>query len=155
MEEDNISQFEIFEKKNIVRRKLLPVWIKIFCWLFMIMGICSIGCLIAGAFGLSAGLSLYGFETQQPFSIVGFFIIGLILFKGFCAYLLWFEKNNAINICKADAILGVILCVVSMFVLPIINENSHVSYRLEIALLIPYYIKLNKIEYEWDNLEKL
>ncbi|MNG30988.1 hypothetical protein D3C84_1167200 [compost metagenome] len=61
------------------------------------------------------------------------------------------------SITKIDAILGVVICIISMFIIPFISESesSHFSIRLELALLIPYYLKLNKIEYEWDNLESL
>jgi hypothetical protein len=41
-----------------------------------------------------------------------------------------------------------------MFALPFVN-NGHFMFRLEILLLVPYYMRLNKIEYEWDNLEIL
>ena len=78
-----------------------------------------------------------------------------MIFKGFAAYSLWFEKPNAISIGKIDAICGVVICIASMFVLPFMNNNSHFMFRLEILLLIPYYMRLNKIEYEWDNLEIL
>jgi hypothetical protein len=152
MEENEGSQFDEFNKK-IIRRKLLPVWIKIFCWIFMIIGVIAIGCLILGAFRKTADLSLYGFETNQPLTPIGIFIIALMAFKGFTAYTLWFEKASAIKFAKLDAILGVVICVVSMFILPFIN-NTHFSIRLEIIFLILYYKKINKIEYEWENLEE-
>jgi hypothetical protein len=83
------------------------------------------------------------------------FIVAIMAFKGFAAYSLWFEKANAISIGKIDAVLGVVICIVSMFVLPFVTSDGHFSLRLEIILLIPYYRKLDKIEYEWDNLESL
>lgn len=153
MENNETSQFENFDKKIIVRRTLLPIWIKLFCWLFMIMGILAVGSFIFGILGKNADISLYGFETNEPFSIVGLFIIIIILFKAFCAYSLWFEKDIAIKVCKFDAVLGVLICIFSMFVMPFINENSIFTFRLEIVLLIPYFMKINKIEYQWINLE--
>jgi hypothetical protein len=143
-----------FEKKKIIRRELLPMWIKFFCWFFMILGVLSIFCLIYGAFGNAADLDLYGFKTNRPISIVGIFIIAVALFKGFTAYSLWFEKDNAINLGKIDAIMGIIICFASIFILPIVDKNSHITFRLEILLLIPFYMKLNNIEYKWDNLEE-
>lgn len=153
MEINEQSQFEQFEKK-IIRRTLLPTWIKVFCWIFMFMGTLSILCLIYGAFGNEAELAFYGLETTKPISAVGLIIIAIMAFKGFTAYSLWFEKENAIMLGKIDAISGIVLCVASMFFMPFIIENGHMSFRLEIALLIPFYLKLNKIEYEWNNLEK-
>nr|WP_315239329.1 hypothetical protein [uncultured Flavobacterium sp.] len=155
MNTESESHFEEFEKPLIIRRKLLPWWIKTFCWIFMVMGVCAIGVLIASPFITTFQLSIYGFETNTPLSGIGLFIIAILIFKGFAAYSLWFEKDNAMSITKIDAILGVVICIISMFIIPFISESSHFSIRLELALLIPYYLKLNKIEYEWDNLESL
>lgn len=149
MEENNETNFVQFEVKNTERRKLLPVWIKVFCWIFMLMGIVSIGCLIFGALGNKADLSFYGFETNEPLTLIGILIISIITLKGFSAYALWFEKDYAIKLGKIDAIFGIVICLISMFVLPFFQENSKIGIRLEIALLIPYLIKLHKIEKEW------
>lgn len=149
------SNFNEFDKPLIIRRKLLPWWIKTFCWIVMIMGVCGIASLIGNLFVENIDLSIYGFSSNTAYSGIGIFVISIMIFKGFAAYLLWFEKENAILIGKIDAILGIVICIVSMFAIPFISENSHFNFRLEILLLIPYYLKLNKIEYEWDNLESL
>jgi hypothetical protein len=121
------------------------------------MGIGAIGGLILSPFISNFHLSIYGFETNTPLSGIGLFIIVILIFKGFAAYSLWFERQNAMTIGKIDAITGIIICAASMFIIPFISESetSHFNFRLEILLLIPYYLKLNKIEYEWDNLESL
>lgn len=154
MNEELQSQFDEFDKPEIIRRKLLPWWIKTFCWIFMIMAVCGLGTIVASAFSTNVNLSLYGFETNTAYSLTGIFIILVISLKGFAGYLLWFEKSNAISIAKIDAIVGVVICLISMFALPF-TENGHFSLRLEILLLIPYYIKISKIEYQWDNLETI
>lgn len=155
MSEELQSQFDEFDKPEVIRRKLLPWWIKTFCWIFMFMAVCGLGTIIASAFSTNVHLSLYGFETNTAYSLVGVLIILVITLKGYAGYLLWFEKANAISIAKIDAIVGVVICLVSMFILPFTAENGHFSLRLEILLLIPYYIKINKIEYQWDNLETI
>ncbi|MNW14580.1 hypothetical protein D3C71_2128390 [compost metagenome] len=58
-------------------------------------------------------------------------------------------------IAKIDAIVGIAICIASMFIIPFTIGDGHISLRLEILLLIPYYMKVNKIEYEWDNLESI
>ncbi|QGK74703.1 hypothetical protein [Flavobacterium sp. SLB02] len=148
------SHFDEFDKAPVIRRKLLPWWIKTFCWIFMIMGLCAIASLVINLFIPNVNLSLYGFSSNTAFSGIGAFIIAIMIFKGFAAYSLWFEKPNAISIGKIDAICGVVICIVSMLALPFVN-NGHFMFRLEILLLVPYYMRLNKIEYEWDNLEIL
>lgn len=149
------NQFDEFDKPLIIRRKLLPWWIKTFCWIFMILGVCGAGTIIGSAFTENVNLSMYGFTSNTAYSGTGIFIIAIIIFKAFTAYSLWFEKDNAIAIAKIDAIVGIVICIAAMFAIPFISENSNFDIRLELALLIPYYLKLNKIEYEWDNLESL
>jgi len=155
MNQELESHFDEFDQVPVIRRKLLPWWIKTFCWIFMFLAICAVASAIINLFTPNVNLSLYGFSSNTAFSGIGAFIIAIMIFKGFAAYSLWFEKPNAISIGKIDAICGVVICIASMFVLPFMNNNSHFMFRLEILLLIPYYMRLNKIEYEWDNLETL
>lgn len=153
MNQELQNQFEEFEKSPVIRRKLLPWWIKTFCWIFMILGACGLASLIGNAFTDNVSLSLYGFSSNTAYSGIGIFIIAIMALKGFAAYSLWFEKPNAIIIAKIDAIVGIVICIASMFINP--SDNGFISFRLEILLLIPYYLKINKIEYEWDNLETI
>ena len=155
MEQELKSQFDEFEKPEVIRRKLLPWWIKVFCWIFMIMSLFAIASLVTNLFVSNVNLSLYGFSTNTAYSGTGLFIIAIMLLKGFAAYSLWFEKPNAITIAKTDAIVGIAICIASLFILPFSAGKDHFSFRLEILLLIPYYLKVNKIEYEWDNLETI
>lgn len=155
MEQELKGQFDEFEKPEIIRRKLLPWWIKVFCWIFMLMSVGAIASLITNLFVPNVNLSLYGFSTNTAYSGIGLFIIAVMLLKAFAAYSLWFEKSNAITIAKIDAIVGIAICIASLFILPFSTADGHFSLRLEILLLIPYYWKINKIEYEWDNLETI
>jgi len=155
MNQELQSQFEEFEKPAIIRRKLLPWWIKTFCWIFMILGVCAVASLVGNLFTSNIDLSIYGFSSNYAYSGTGLFIIIIAAFKGFAAYSLWFEKANAISIGKIDAICGIVICVISMFLMPFITNDSHFQIRIEILFLVIYYRKLNKIEYEWDNLESI
>jgi hypothetical protein len=58
------------------------------------------------SFTPNVNLSLYGFSSNTAFSGIGAYIIAIMIFKGFAAYSLWFEKSNAISIGKIDAICG-------------------------------------------------
>ncbi len=152
MQETNLTEnsFEEFENKKKRRRKLLPWWIKIFCWIFMLFGFASFVCLILGFTNIKPDLSFYGFEANEPFSLIGLMIISVGLFKGFTAFSIWFEQDFAIKIGKIDAIVGIVLCVISMLVLPYFQEGFNLNLRLELALLIPFLIKLNKIQKKWE-----
>lgn len=148
MKEEN--SFEEFEKVKKRRRKLLPWWIKVFCWIFMLFGFMSFVCLILGFTNIKPALAFYGFESNEPFSLNGLIVISLGLLKGFTAFSLWFEKDIAIKIGKIDAIIGIVLCGVSMFILPLFQDIFYLVIRLEIILLIPFLIKLSKIQKEWE-----
>ncbi|GGG52437.1 hypothetical protein [Bizionia arctica] len=154
MKENNVTEnsFEEFENIKKRRRKLLPWWIKIFCWIFMLFGLLSLVCLILGFTNIKPDLAFYGFETNEPFSLNGLIVISIGLLKGVTAFALWFEKDFAIKIGKADAIIGIILCIISMVVLPFIQDGFNMTIRLELALLIPFLIKLNKIQKEWESI---
>ena len=146
------NSFEEFENVKKRRRKLLPWWIKVFCWIFMLFGLLSFVCLILGFTNIKPSLAFYGFETNEPFSLYGLVVISVGLLKGITAFALWFEKDFAIKIGKVDAIIGIVLCVISMLVLPFLHDEFKITIRLELALLIPYLIKLNKIDKEWESI---
>lgn len=116
----------------------------------MFFGLMSLICLILGLTEIKPSLAFYGFETNEPFSLNGLIVIFVGILKGLTAFALWFEKDFAIKIGKVDATIGIVLCVVSMLVLPFLQEGFNITIRLEIALLIPFLIKLNKIEKEWE-----
>lgn len=148
--EEQVDILRQFETIKINRRQILPWWMKIFCWIFMLFGVLAIGCLILGLFGYTASLAFYGFESNEPLSLTGLLVIIVMVFKGFTAFSLWFEKDYAITLGKIDAIVGIVLCVVYMAVLPFFIETFNITFRLELALLIPYLMRLNKIQKQWE-----
>ena len=133
------------------RRKLLPIWIKIFLWIFMAFGVLTPIGLIYGILGINFDLSLYGLETTKALSITGMFIMSLFVFKALISFGLWTEKDWVINLAIIDAILGIIVCTFVMLVLPFFLENNglHFSIRLELIALIPYLIKMRQIKANW------
>ena len=106
---------------------------------------------VSGIMGYSFSLSLYGFATTDPLSLVGLFIITLFMVKGLAAVSLWLEQDWAINLAMVDAWIGIIACVFVMFIHPFIDEREGFTFsmRLELLLLIPYLIKLQKIRPQW------
>lgn len=149
-EEKNQDLLTDLEINSTRRRSLLPLWVKIFCWFFMLFGLMATICLILGFLGVKPNLAFYGFETNEVFSINGLIVIAVGILKGITAFSLWFEKNYAIKLAKIDAYLGIILCVISMLVLPFLAEGTNFNFRLELALLIPFLIKMNKIQADWE-----
>lgn len=151
MEQPNDLLLETLVAESKRRRALLPAWIKVFTWIFMIMGAFVPIVFLMGLFGSNAQLALYGLETNNPLSPLGLFIAMLFLLKGFTALSLWTEKDWAVKLGIAEAILGIAICCAVMFLIPILNQDSgfRFNFRLELALLIPYLLKLQKIKSSW------
>lgn len=136
-----------FEKPQLRRRDLLPTWIKVFIWIFMIMGAILPFGILSGIFGWPFNISLYGFSTMFPFSIIGISLTALFTLKGAVAFGLWTEKKWAVDMAMIDAILGIVICILGMFIIP--TSTGNVVIRLELILLIPYFLKMKKIKLEW------
>lgn len=119
---DNILDDNFQNKLFTRRRDLLPMWMKIFCWIFMIMGFTLPFGFILGLLGMKFSLAFFGLETNEPFSIVGIILLVIFTLKGIAAFSLWTEKDWAIKIGRADAIVGIILCVFMMVIFPIFDQ---------------------------------
>ncbi len=143
----------------IRRRDLLPIWMKFFVWVFLILaGISIIIKLIFLFTGLSFGtkeVSIYGMETFDRFSFLGFFITFLLLLKVVTAFAMWTEKKWAIDIGITDAVIGIIVCGFIMFETFLnSSEDSKFSFRFEIIFLIFYLLKCLKINETWKQTKK-
>jgi hypothetical protein len=79
-------------------------------------------------------------------------VITVGILKGITAFSLWFEKDYAIKLGKIDAIVGIIICTISMLILPFLNDGFNIQIRLELALLVPFLLKPNKVEKEWERI---
>ncbi|MEY8760752.1 hypothetical protein [Chryseobacterium tongliaoense] len=148
------SVFKEFDTQDfpLRRRDLLPLWIKIFIWIFLFTGIAGVLLLAFGFFLDDTDLSIYGLSTTRPYSLIGYVISFIFIFKGIVSYGLWFEEKWAPKAAMADAILGFIICGVVMFVLPF-TSSTNFTIRFEIILLIPYLQIMRKIENKWINLK--
>lgn len=145
------SHFDAFDLQNKSikrRRELLPIWIKVFIWIFFLTALISILILAFGIFLENIDLSLYGLETEKIYSPIGLSVCILYLYKGLVSYGLWFEKDWGPAAGKFDAILGFVVCLFVMFVLPFLTE-PHMNLRLEILVLIPYLRSMQKLEHSW------
>jgi glucan phosphoethanolaminetransferase (alkaline phosphatase superfamily) len=140
------SILEITSKR---KKQLLPWWIKVFMWIFLVFGAIVPFGLIFGIFGYDFDLAIYGLNTNEPYSVVGMTIFAVFILKGVTSYGLVTERNWAIKAGISDAVLGIVICISSM-VYAWMNGINY-SFRGELLLLIPYLIKLNKIRSDWEN----
>jgi hypothetical protein len=144
---------DMVQQLSAVKRKtLLPWWIKVFMWIFMVLGIIAPVGLIFALSGYPFQLSLYGLSTNGPLSAMGMFITALFLFKGITAFGLFRETDWAVKWGIADAVSGMVICVlVMLFPEWASGPGSRFSFPFELLLLIPYLGKLLKIKPAWEN----
>lgn len=138
-----------------IRRSLLPTWIKIFLWIFMVFSLLVPIGLVLGLFGISFSLAMYGLETNNSLSLMGLAISVLFAIKGAVSFGLWMEKNWAVKLAVVDAIVGIVICAIMMVLVPLVEPGFSVNIRLELIALIPYLRFMKKIEVQWDsNIER-
>ncbi len=102
---------EIDSKKRLL---LLPWWIKIFMWLFLVLGAFIPVTIILGIIGYSVEIALYGFETNQLFSVIGLGLVFLFLIKSITSFGLLKEKDWAIRLAIIDSVIGIVVCICFM-----------------------------------------
>ncbi|MEM6298588.1 MAG: hypothetical protein AAF740_07870 [Bacteroidota bacterium] len=139
------------------RRALLPIWIKVFIWIFLVMGALIPVAAVLGLLGFTFGLSIYGLESNAPLSLTGLIVMSIFSLKGAVAFGLWTEKRWAAKLALVDAAVGLFICVlVSMLPFVAIEGNFisiDASFRLEILFLLPYLLVMRKIAPEWEKRE--
>ena len=148
----------VVPKKEVSRRRdLLPWWIKLFVWIFMFAGlIVSPIVLVASFFRVPVQLSLFGLQSYTALSVSGIVVLAFFVFFGIIAFGLRNEKDWAIKLAKIGAIVGIVFCAFMMLGYPFLSSKNglHFNIRLELILLIPYLLKLNKIQTEWESFHK-
>jgi hypothetical protein len=149
-EEESIFGPEFDEMILPRRRSLLPWWVKVFTWIFLVLSGMSLVVFPLSFFGFTSELSLYGLETDRPLSLLGFALTTVFLLKGATAFGLWAEKDWAIHVGLADAILGIAICVFMMAVYPFIGDDRDFNLRTELVGLVPFLSWLMKVKPAWE-----
>jgi hypothetical protein len=134
------------------RRKLLPWWVLVFTWMFLIFGAAVPVAIILGILKYNFQLSLLGISTYDPLSLTGLFLIILFAFKAVVAVGLWTEKTWAVKLAQLNAVLSIVVCCFAMIYPWFVPQEGvrHFSLRLELLVIIPYYIKMQKVHYDWE-----
>ncbi|UTX49736.1 hypothetical protein [Chryseobacterium sp. MA9] len=151
--EEKSTAFAEFDNNSLTRRRnLLPTWIKVFLWFFLIGSAISAILLIAGSLLTHISLSIYGINANHPYSMTGLLISFLFLFKGIVAYGLWFEQKWAVQAAIVDAIIGIAICLIMMAIIPFTIPTISFTLRLELIPLYFYLVKMQSIKKTWESL---
>jgi hypothetical protein len=128
------------------RRDLLPLWIKIFTWIFLSFFIAVPFAIVFTVLNKPFTLSLLGLSTAEPFSAMGLCLMALFTLKGIAAYALWMEKNWAITLAQVDAVISLVIC---LFAMVYGAMNFQFTIRFEPIIIVFYLIKLRDIKSDW------
>jgi len=131
------------------RRDLLPLWIKFFTWIYLIFGVSGLILLVIGLFFNEVNLSIYGIASDRIYSTYGILIIVLFIFNGIIAYGLWCEKDWGPKLGIIGAIIGIGICSYIMLIIPFLYGSRNFTIRIELIILIPYLLKLQKLQKIW------
>ncbi|HEX4852005.1 MAG TPA: hypothetical protein VFV08_14420 [Puia sp.] len=148
--EPDIISKEFLDSAIRKRKDLLPWWIKIFSWLFLILGGAAMISILPAVLGYTFELAIYGVETQRPLSPAGILVLLVLIYKAVVSWNLIQEKKYSIVLAIVDASAGIIICVL-IGIYPLFNPSSHnYSFRLELIFLVPYLVKMIQIKSAWE-----
>lgn len=155
-EQDILDSGFTNENKNTPkkRRSILPVWVVIFCLIFMLMGAVAALSIPFALLGFSFNLSLLGLATQDPLSFNGLILNVLFILKGITGYSLFMGKDRGIDLGIMDATFSILVSIYVMLVLPNLNSNSfQFSFQIEILFIIPYLFVMLSRRKKWKELK--
>lgn len=131
------------------RKRLVPTWIKVFGWLFIIMG-ASLPVLpiMTMSLDVPASYTLFGLSfVGSPFHPMALLIQALILSLAVSAYGLLFGRSWGLKACLATGYLGVAIC--AFTTLYAIFVMGSFTLRLEFLIQIPYLMRLHAMKPSW------
>ncbi len=130
---------------EIKRKARVPLWIKIFGWIFIVMSVAvPILMIFSSVTGQPGNFYIFGLSyTGSAFHPMALLICTIILFLGVSAFGLLFGKSWGVNACLANGYIGILICVAVMF------YTGFSSIRLEPLIQIFYLVKLHKIRKAW------
>lgn len=136
------------------RKSLIPMWIKIFSWIFMILGFLGAPFVI-----------IYQLITKQPMEFtvfglehyglfyepMGLLIMLLLILLGISSYGLLFGKKWGVTMALPVGYIGIAI-VIFVMAYAIIFNNS-IVIRFELIAQIPFILKMHKIRTSWMQAE--
>lgn len=131
------------------RKKLIPLWIKIFGWLFIVMGVAvPLLPLVTAFLKQPATYEIFGLSyAGSPFHPMALLISAIVLALSISAYGLLFGKPWGLKACLVTGYGGIIICLATMVYSLV--ALSALSIRLELLAQIPYLLKLHKLKPLW------
>ena len=146
------SQEETFDL-IVHRKKLIPTWIKVFGYIFLVLAIfVPISLIYSSVTGELFTFEFLGLHVVGGPTTPGVIVMNLIFIAfGVSAYGLLFGKDWGVNACLATGYIGVFIAIVTML---LSIASGFYVLRLEPLVQIPYIIKLHQIRDNWNFTKK-
>lgn len=137
-------------ESTITRKNLIPLWIKVFGWMFMAMGVViPLLAVFAAVTGQPASYEVFGLRYHgSPFHPMALVISAILVSLAVSAYGLLFGKPWGVNACLVTGYGGVAICLLTMVYS--LSQGTF-NLRLELLVHIPYLRKLHQIKPLWPS----
>lgn len=136
--------------KRNPRYLLLPVWVRVFSWIFLVLGTFNLLALIQSAFvDYPTKISLFGFDYEgsnrhlKPIALHA-----CLIFFGYAGFTLLWGKKEGIVIGLAAGYIGIALVIISTI---LALSNGEKNLHLELLLQIPFVIALHRRQSSWND----
>jgi len=132
--------------ETLSRKGMVPVWIKVFGWIFIAITALSIPYMIWALFaGQPVRFELFGVSYIGPANHpAAFGMAALFAFMAITAYGLIFLKDWGVVGCLANGYVGLALCVITLI------ASGGTNIRLEPFILFFYLRRLHSIRAQWN-----
>ena len=147
---DNVfNQSATLADTPLKRQQLLPLWIKIFGWLFILLGALVPVLLVASMFvTIKASFNIFGVQIEDDAQAGVAMVVALMFIaNAVCAYGLLFGKDWGLSACLIAGYVGVAMAIATI-IGQAFSEGT-VRLRLELIIQIFFLIKLHKIKPFW------
>lgn len=144
-----VEEPSVATKASTHRKKLIPLWIKIFGWIIMVMGAAASSlAIIMAVLDEPVTYEIFGLSYDgSPLHPMALLIPAIILSLAISAYGLVFGRSWGLNACLVTGYGGVVICLGTM-VYSVVSHGS-LTIRLELLIQLPYLLKLHKIKPFW------
>ena len=128
------------------RRNVLPTWIKVFSWMFLLIGGAVPMVVVVGLIRRTTiSVALFGFQySGSALDLEGLLLAGMLAGCGVTAYGLLWGRSWGQFAAIATGWAGLALCIASVFVRPGLN------IPLEPFLLIPFVVAMHRRKAAWN-----
>lgn len=134
------------------RWQLIPTWLKIVVIFYLFLGVLLFFSIILTLLGFEIPIALYGFSSSSQFSIMGTILLFLFALKVSVGILFAVGNEHAITLAIIDTFVGIALCILSGFILPLIQQSNSVelTFQFELLILFPMLFLLIRLGKIWN-----